>query len=241
VATGKLPSSTVVRLPGGPLEARPDLTLAEWALLSRVDGRRPLSALAGRSGRGHGEATALAERLIAVGVLELVGAPDAPTTAAEVEPADQSEVAATAVPGSAGQPGGGEEGGDEAQAPGQASIDPVSLLRELAADAAEAPSAAGEPEERDGQDLAELAARLGGGVGKDQAGPEVQEDREAGDGPARAPGRGADQAEFLREFASLAMGAAAADDPEPTSQPEEEPSDDERGRGRLGFRRGQRR
>lgn len=227
MATGKLPSSAVVRLPGGPLEARPDLTLAEWALLSRVDGRRPLNALASRSGRGHGEAATLAERLIAAGVLELVGEPEAPTAAAEGEPAPES------------QPAG--EGGDQAQAPGQGRIDPVSLLRELTADATEAPPATAEPEERDDQDLDELAARLAGGPGSDQADPGVQEDREAGEGPARAPGRGAEQAEFLREFASLAMGGAATDDPEPASPPdgEEEPSDG--GRGRFGFRRGQRR
>src|SRR6266542_5603127 len=223
LATGKLLSSTVVRLPGGPLEARPDLTLAEWALLSRVDGRRPLTALANRSGRGQGEATALAERLIAAGVLELAGEPDeagtpqqaatpstepdGPATAAEgesaakAEPTAETEMAGAAFPdgmasGDQSAADGEEEGDDTTPAPGQARIDPVSLLRELAADAAEAPPAASEPE-----------------------------------------GRGAEQAEFLREFASLAMGGAPSDDPEPASQPDEEPSDDDRGRGRgrLGF------
>src|SRR6266542_4629097 len=209
LATGKLLSSTVVRLPGGPLEARPDLTLAEWALLSRVDGRRPV--------------TALAERLIAAGVLELAGEPDeagtpqqaatpstepdGPATAAEgesaakAEPTAETEMAGAAFPdgmasGDQSAADGEEEGDDTTPAPGQARIDPVSLLRELAADAAEAPPAASEPE-----------------------------------------GRGAEQAEFLREFASLAMGGAPSDDPEPASQPDEEPSDDDRGRGRgrLGF------
>src|SRR5205823_4860891 len=56
VATGKLPSSMILRLPGGPLRARLDLTLAEWALLCRVDGHRPVAALASRSGRGHHDA-----------------------------------------------------------------------------------------------------------------------------------------------------------------------------------------
>src|SRR6266508_137127 len=183
LATGKLLSSTVVRLPCGPLEARPDLTLAEWALLSRVDGRRPLTALANRSGRGQGEATALAERLIAAGVLELAGEPDeAGTPQQAATPSTEPDGPATAAEGESA-----------------AKAEPTAET--------------------------ELAALLAGGQVQDQASPEVQEGRQAEDGPARAPGRGAEQAEFLREFASLAMGGAPSDDPEPASQPDEEPSD----------------
>jgi hypothetical protein len=342
VATGKLPSSTIVRLPGGPLQARLDLTLAEWALLCRVDGRRPVSALANRSGRGHHEAIALAERLLAAGLIELAGnadeagppprrsgtvgaevddgpgttsaaeavaaaeltgltSPDAgegideendqlaaadPEAAAEedlavaIEPSlddggslGADSLVSQALPGPAegaaaggdpgaeaeptgatptdgvtpaGEPAGpGEEGGGREAAPGRERIDPVSLLRELAADAAEAPAATEEPEagDGDGEDLAELAARLAGGRQPDEerADQPAGEDRRQRDEPARAPGRGASQAEFLREFASLAMGDDPTDDPEPGPQPDDEPLDDERGRGRFGFRRGQRR
>jgi hypothetical protein len=362
VATGKLPSSTILRLPGGPLQARPDLTLAEWALLCRVDGRRPVSALANRSGRGHHEAVALAERLLAAGLLELTGGSDdagAPHQAgaagaeadhgrdgaAEVgaswqaggvgaeadgqpggaaEPGEPQEegtagagvedpVRAVEVrvgadePGAAGaglddrvdsaagalavaelsglsspdgrgegdrparteaaaelaglssadapqkgfregdQPadgasdgvgpgtepegssGAGAPGGGGA-APGRDRIDPVSLLRELAAEGPAAEGApAGDGEDRTGQADGERPEQPAGG------------DRRPPDEPARPPGRGANQAEFLREFASLAMGGDPADDPDPGPQPDGEPADDERGRGRFGFRRGQRR
>jgi hypothetical protein len=274
VATGKLPPSTVVRLPGGPLQARSDLTLVEWALLCRVDGQRPLTALANRSGRGHGEAVAVAEHLIAAGVLELAGDSDeagsprraAPSTepdgqataaAAQAEPAGaepgidadgepvaEGELVGASPPDGAApgdQPAGGGEEDGGAPPPGQARIDPVSLLRELAASGAEAPAAPGEPEGGDDQDLAALVGRLAGGREVALAGAEAAEDRQAGDEPPRGQGRGADQAEFLREFASLAMEGAAPDDPEPASQPDEDSLDDDRGRGRFGFRRGQRR
>jgi hypothetical protein len=46
----------------------------------------------------------------------------------------------------------------------------------------------------------------------------------------------------MREFASLAMGGESSGDPDPAPQADDEESlDDERGRGRFGFRRGQRR
>jgi hypothetical protein len=452
VATGKLPSSTILRLPGGPLQARPDLTLAEWALLCRVDGGRPVSALANRSGRGHHEAIGLAERLLAAGLLELAGGSDeagkpqeeaaagteldhgrggtaevgasrqAGSVWAEVdgqpgsadqpgkpqeegaaradmhdrlgadEPGKPQEVGtagagaevrvgadgaeaevrvgadepgaagvgsndrvdstagALAVAelaglssadapgegdrparteaaaelgglGSAGAPGegdrpartqagagdvaagtaaqdlatgtaagadlaaaaasGGQDGGappsgsprgeaalpgpaDGASdgggppgagaepagltgagapggggaAPGRDRIDPVSLLRELAA---ERPPAEGAPA-GDGEDLTGLAARLAGGQAEGERSDQpAGGDRRPRDKPARPPGRGANQAEFLREFASLAMGGDPADDPDPGPQPDGEPADDERGRGRFGFRRGPRR
>lgn len=265
MSSGKLPSTSVVRLPGGPLQPRPDLTLAEWALLCRVDGRRPLTVLANRSGRGHREALALVERLLAAGVLELAGNAEGgsppPAGTPETEPADGPELAAEgeaaaelaglAAPADdgtdddgtdddagssmltelAGLVAPGEATAGEAAAPdedgggaGEDRIDPVSLLRELAAGAALPAAAAPGP---DGQDLEETAAPAASG-GEEESG--------------RPPGRGADQAAVMREFASLATGGGEArDDPgPPVPQPDDEPADDDR-RGRFGFRRGQRR
>jgi len=268
VATGKLRSSSVVRLPGGPLEARPDLTMTEWALLCRIDGHRPLAALANHSGRSQREAVALAERLLATGLLELAAdhvedgaarqagsaeqehhAADAePVAGVEPDPAADDEAATEAEPDVAGQD---TMETAEAASPGQTRIDPVSLLRELAADATGAATATAEPEATedepeapDGESLAELAAQLAGGGRQAQgADPEATgNERPGGDEqPARSPGRGADQADIMREFASLAMGGEPSNDPGPAPDPGDDAADDERGRGRFGFRRGQRR
>jgi hypothetical protein len=359
VATGKLPSSTILRLPGGQLQARPDLTLAEWALLCRVDGQRPLSSLADRSGRGHYEDIALAERLLAMGLLEQAGtdegavdqqasaagaevdgrvgadeagaarqagavraevngrvddrpgstddagtphqasaAPEgevgdrvgaigtevddrgAPDVLAAAELAGLTSVDATGATGEGEQPAGSHTPAEEhlpadaqtvaeeglaatdtatqqdvaaaavpglqdggaagaAGVPGRERIDPVSLLRELAS---EGPAAEEGAPGGDGRDLSGPAARLAGGgrAGGEQTSA-AREERRPRDEPARAPGRGANQAEFLREFASLAMGGDQTDDPDPGPPQDGEPVDDERGRGRFGFRRGQRR
>jgi hypothetical protein len=268
VATGKLRSSSVVRLPGGPLEARPDLTMTEWALLCRIDGHRPLAALANHSGRSQREAVALAERLLATGLLELAANPVEDGAARQAGSAEQEQNApddagpvAGVEPGPADDEAAAEAEPDvagrdtmetaEAAPPGQARIDPVSLLRELAADATGAATATAEPEATDeepeapdGESLAELAAQLAGGGRQAQgADPEAAGNERPGgeEQPARAPGRGADQADIMREFASLAMGGEPSNDPGPAPDPGDEAADDERGRGRFGFRRGQRR
>ena len=102
MATGKLPSSMILRLPGGPLRARLDLTLAEWALLCRVDGHRPVAALASRSGRGHHDAVALAERLLAAGLLELAGEAGADGAGADDGQGGADDAGAPRQPGAVG-------------------------------------------------------------------------------------------------------------------------------------------
>ena len=265
MSTGKLSSAAVLRLPAGPLTARPDRSLDEWALLCRVDGERDLAALADGSDHGLAEAVTAAERLLGAGLLELVSdarpGPDGPEPVVddseEPEPetagpeAAQPEAAQPEQPEpeaaqpeaarvEAAQPedGGGDEG-EAAEAEGTR-VDPVSLLRELATDTAEAP-----PDETEAWE--ELATRLADDPGTmGTAAPGTAGDGQAAaerpDGEAPRQGRGSDQAAFMREFASLATDDEDPPDaPQPpASDPDEERDDRARG-GRFGFRKGQRR
>jgi hypothetical protein len=257
VSTGKLSSAAVLRLPTGPLAAHPDRSLEEWALLCRVDGRRPLSAVASPSGRGLAEAVAVAERLLAAGLIEHVAdaeqGPDAEPDVDGAEPdtreglADEADLTAEAGPD---VPAGDAAGFPEAASPAaagtsrttaeEARIDSVSLLRELASESA-APR-----HDEPGADEAweELATRLTGDQEQDATVASESgkaENAQPGDQPNRPPGRPSDQAAFMREFASL-----ATDDDQPDAQPPtpesdgEQPEDRARG-GRFGFRKGQRR
>jgi hypothetical protein len=230
VSTGKLSSAAVLRLPAGPLAAQPDRPLDEWALLCRLDGRRPLAALAG--GSGLTEVVAVAERLLAAGLVEHV---------ADAEVDDRPAEAGPALP--AGDAGGFPEpaspvAGPDGPAGEEERIDSVSLLRELASESAAAP----QPDEP-GAEAAweELASRLSGDQEQAAGGGQEQAAPPGGQPPSRPPGR--DHAALMREFASLmtddSEGPDAAKPPAPEADGEQ-PEDRSRG-GRFGFRKGQRR
>jgi hypothetical protein len=249
VSTGKLSSAAVLRLPPGPLAARPDRPLDEWALLCRVDGQRDLAALAEQSDRGTAEAVAVAERLLAAGLLEL---------ASDVQPGPATDLPAAQEPEpAAAEAAEPDEAGPLAAEPGEAAaeateldeavldeggaaevertqVDPVSLLRELAADGPGGPVDQAE----DWDELAQLA-------GDPEAADAADQALAAGappDGDAPKPARGGDQAAFMREFASLATGDEdPAEALPPPSDPDEDQPDDRARGGRFGFRKGQRR
>ena len=267
MSTGKLSSAAVLRLPAGPLAARPDRSLGEWALLCRVDGRRPLTALAGRD---LAEVVAVAERLLAAGLVEFVteavddvgdGRPESvdPVADADGDLAGDAEAGGPvgaepdvlAEPDLAGGDAGGfpEPASQAADAEGptveETRIDSVSLLRELATESAAAPRG-DEPGAEEAWE--ELASRLSGD--QEQAATVAPDGGQAegpppgdGDQARRPPGRAGDQAAFMREFASLATGDDEQPDESQPPAPESdgEQSEDRSRGGRFGFRKGQRR
>ena len=187
MSTGKLSSAAVLRLPAGPLAAHPDRSLDEWALLCRVDGRRPLAALPSRPGRSLTEVVAVAERLLAAGLVEHVADAEQDTGArpeAESAGAERDDLVAEAGSGDA------ESGGPEL-------------------DGAEPPQRGGHLDEDDrtaeaGPDLPE---------GDADSFPEPAGPAAAGaDGPAAEEAR-IDSVSLLRELASESAAAPQRDEP----------------------------